>query len=66
MLAITTNQANALSDKISPALALLAVKHFGFSVPTTDFIFLKETQHDSYLCVIADNKLSLNHHIDDM
>ena len=33
--------ANALSDNISPALALLAEKHLGFTVPTTDFIHIK-------------------------
>ena len=45
-------QANALSDNISPALALLAEKYLGFTVPTTDFIHIKETQHESYLGVI--------------
>ena len=58
-------QANALSDNIYPALTLLAEKHLGFTVPTTDFIHIKETQHESYLGIIIDNKLSLNQHIDD-
>ena len=47
-------------------LAILAVKHLGFTVPNTDFIHIAETQHESYICVIFDNKLSLNQHIDDM
>ena len=59
-------QVNALSDNISPALALLAEKHLGFAVPTTDFIHIKETQQESYLGVLIDNKLSFNQHIDDM
>ena len=33
-------QANALSDNNSPLLALLAKKHLGFAVPTTDFIYI--------------------------
>ena len=57
-------QANALYDNISPALALLAEKHLGFTVPTTDFIHIKETQHEIYLGVILDNRLSFNQHID--
>ena len=59
-------QANALSDNNSPLLALLAKKHLGFTVPTTDYIHIKETQHESYLGVIIDNKLNFNQHIDDM
>ena len=59
-------QANALSDNISPALALLAEKHIGLTVPTTDFIHIKEKHHESYLGAIIDNKLSLNQLIDDM
>ena len=59
-------QANTLSDNNSPLLALLAEKHLGFTVPTTDFIRIKETQHESYLRAIIDNKLSFNQHIDDM
>ena len=59
-------QANALPHNISPTLALLAEKHFAFTAPTTDFIDIKETQHESYLGVIIDNKLSFNQHIDDM
>ena len=59
-------QANALSDNISPALALLAEKHLGFTVPTTNFIHTNEAQHGRYLSVIIDNKLSFNQHIDDM
>ena len=51
-------QANALSDNNSPLFALLAKKHFGITVPSTDFIYIKETQHD--------NKLNFNQHIDDM
>ena len=38
-------QANALSDNNFPLLALLAKKHLGFTVSTTDFIQIKETQH---------------------
>ena len=60
------SQVNALSDNISPVLALLAKKHLGFTVPTTDFIHIKETQHESHLGAIIDNKLSLSQHIDDM
>ena len=59
-------QANAFSDHISTALALLAEKHLGLTVLTTDFIHIKETQHESYLGVIIDNKLSFSQHIDDM
>ena len=59
-------QANDLSDNISPALALLAEKHLGFTVPTTYFINREETQHESYLDVTIDNKLSLNQHIYEM
>ena len=59
-------QANALSDNNSPLLALLAKIHLGFAVPSTDFIHIKETQHESYLGVIIDNELNLNQHIDDM
>ena len=59
-------QVNALSDNICPALALLAEKHLDFMVPTIDSIHIKETQHESYLGVIRDNKLSPNQHIDDM
>ena len=59
-------QANALSDNISPAFALLAEKHLGFAVTTTDFIHINETQHESYLGVLIGNKLSFNLHIDDM
>ena len=61
-----TYQVNALSDNISPALALLTEKYLCFTVPTTDFTHIKETQHKSYLSVIIDNKLSFNKHIDDM
>ena len=49
-------QANASSDNNSPAVALLDAKHIGFSVPTTDFIQTEETQNESYLDVIFDNK----------
>ena len=59
-------QANASSDNNSPLLPLLAEKHLGFTVPTTDFIHIEETQHESYLGVIVENKLSFNQHIDDM
>ena len=59
-------QANALSDNNSPLLALLAKKHLGFAVPTTDFIHIEETQLEGYLGVIIDNKLNFNKHIDDM
>ena len=58
--------ANALSDNNSPLLALLAKKHLGFTVPPKDFIHIKQTQHESYLGVIIDNKLNFNQHIDDM
>ena len=57
-------QANALSDNNSPLLALLARKHLGFTVSSTDFIHIEETQHESYLGVIIDNKLNFNQHID--
>ena len=60
------HQVNALSDNNSPLLALLAKKHLGFAVPTTYFIHIEETQHESYLGVIIDNKLNFNQHIDDM
>ena len=48
-------QVNALSDNNSPLLANLAKKHLGFTVPTTDFIRIKETQNESYLGVVIDN-----------
>ena len=47
-------------------MALLAEKHLGFTVPTTDSIHIKETQHESYIGVIIDDKLSFNQHIDDL
>ena len=59
-------QPNALSDNNHPLLALLSKKHIGFAVPTTAFIHIEEKQHESYLGVMIDNKLSLNQHIDDM
>ena len=59
-------QANASSDNISPTLAQLAEKYLGFSVPTTDFIHIREIQHDGYLGVIIDNEVSFNQHIDAM
>ena len=59
-------QANVLSDNNSPLLPLLTRKHLGFTVPTTDFINIKETQHESNLGAMIDNKLSFNQHIDDM
>ena len=59
-------QANALSDDIFPALALLAEKHLGFAMPTTYFIHIIETLHKSYLGVVIDNELSFNQHINDM
>ena len=59
-------QANALSNNNSPLLALLARKHLGFTVSSTDFIHIEETQHEGYLGVIIDNKLNFNQHIDDM
>ena len=34
-------QANAVSDNNSPLLALLAEKHLGFRVPTTNFIHIE-------------------------
>ena len=48
--------ANALSDNNSPSLALLAEKRLGFSVPTIDFYHIEETQRESYLGVVIDNK----------
>ena len=59
-------QANALSDNNSPLLAPLAKNHLGFTVPSTDFIHIKEAQHESYLGVIIYNELNFNQHIDDM
>ena len=59
-------QANAQFDNNSPLLALLANKHLGFAVPTTDFIKIEETQHEGYLGVIINNKLRFNQHIDDI
>ena len=59
-------QVNALSDNISTALAMLAERHLCFAMPTTVFIHIEETQHESYLSVILDNKLSFKQHIDDM
>ena len=47
-------------------MAILAKKHIGFAVPSTDFIDIKETQHESYLGVIIDNELNFNQHVDDM
>ena len=44
-------QTNALSYNNSPLMALLAKKHLGLTVPTTYFIHIKETQHNSYLGV---------------
>ena len=38
---------NDLYDNISPALSLLAEKQLGFTVPTTHFTHIKETQHES-------------------
>ena len=58
-------QANALSYNNFPLLATLAGKHLGNTVPTTDFINIKEKQHEIYLGVIIDNKLSLDN-IDNM
>ena len=52
-------QANALSDNNSPLLAKLAEKHLGFTVPTTDFIHINETQHESYLGVMIEKKKKL-------
>ena len=40
-------QSNALSDNISPALALLADKHLCLTVPTTPFIHIVETQRET-------------------
>ena len=59
-------QANALSSNIYPALAPLSERHLGFTVPTTDIIDTKKTQHESYLGAMIDNKLSFNQHNDDM
>ena len=59
-------QVNAFSDNIFPTLALLADKYFGFTVPTTDFIHIKERQHETYLGLMIDNKLRFSQHIDDM
>ena len=41
-------QSNALSDNTSHALALLAERHLGFAVSTTDVTRMKETQHESF------------------
>ena len=60
------DQANALSDNNSPSLALIAEKYIGLTIPTTDFIHIKETQQECFLGVINDNKSSLNQHIDDI
>ena len=54
---------NALSDNISPAMALLAEIHRLFSANHI-FYSNREKQHKSYL--LFDNKLSFNQHIDDM
>ena len=51
---------------VSSALVLLAEKILGFSEPTTYFIHIKETQHESYVGALIDNKLSLNQHIGDI
>ena len=59
-------QENALSDNISPTLALLAEKHLGLSVSTIDFIHIKESQHETYLADIIDNKFYFDQRIDDM
>ena len=47
-------------------LALFAEKHLGFTVPITDINHIKETQHESYLSVIIENKFSFIQHIDDL
>ena len=54
-------QANALSDNNSPLLALLAKKTLRLTLSSNH-----RTQHESYLGVIIDNKLSFCQHIDDM
>ena len=54
-------QVNALSGNISSALALLAEKQLGLSVPTKVFCM-----HQTNLGVISHNKLSFNQHIDEM
>ena len=59
-------QANAVSDNKFPSLAVLAEKHLGFTVSTTYFIHIEERQHERYLGVMIDNKLSFSQHIDDM
>ena len=57
---------NVLFDNIYHALSQLAGKHLCISLPTTGFIHIMETQHESYLGVIIDSELSLSKHIDDM
>ena len=47
-------QANVLSDNNFPLLALIAETHLGFTVPTTHFIHMKETNHESYLGAMLD------------
>ena len=59
-------QVNALSDNISPALALLTEKYLCFTVPTTDFTHIEETLHESYLSAMINNKSSFDKHIGDM
>ena len=58
-------QANALSDNISSALALLAEKYRLFSA-NHRFYSHKRTQLQRYLCVIIDNELGFSQHIVDM
>ena len=60
------DQSNALSDSSSPSLDVLAEKYFGLAIPITDFCHIEETQHESYLGVVNDNKLSINQHIYDI
>ena len=58
-------QANVVSDDFSPALVLLAEKHLGFMVITTDF-FTLEKQHENSLGVMLDNESCFDQHIDEM
>ena len=57
---------NELSGTISPAMALLAKKHLHFLVQNLDFDQIEETQHESYLGAIFDNKLTFNQHTNKM
>ena len=59
-------EANALSDNIYLAFALVAEKHLGFFSANHRFYSHEETQDESYLGVIIVNKLRFNLRSDDM